>query len=69
LRFESAPGDAALLDVLWSVRGRNEKEVKTGHTMVREPVSGHGYDALAAAHSLPLRTLIRDLAEAVLMME
>ena len=69
LRFESAPGDAALLEVLWTVHGKNDKEVKTGRTMVREPVSGQSYDALAAAHSRALGTLSRDLAEAIVMLE
>ena len=66
LRLESAPGDAAFLDVIWTVRGRSEKDEKTGRTTWREPVSGKSYDALVAAHSRALGQLSRDLAEAIL---
>jgi uncharacterized protein len=69
LRFESAPGDAALLDVIWTVRGKSEKEVRTGRTTVREPAREMGYNALVAAHSRALSTLSRDLAEAILALE
>jgi uncharacterized lipoprotein YmbA len=69
LSFESAPGDAALLDVLWTVHGKREKEVKSGRTTLREPVSEQGYDALAAAHSRALGKLSRDLAETILTLE
>ena len=69
LRFESTPGDAALLDVIWTVRGKNEKEVKTGRTTVREPAREKSYDALVAAHSRALGTLSHDLAEAILALQ
>jgi uncharacterized protein len=69
LRFESAPGDAALMEVIWTVRGKNEKNVKTGRTTVREPVSEMTCGALVAAHSRALGTLSRDLAEAILVLE
>jgi uncharacterized protein len=69
LRFESAPGDAAFLDVIWTIRGKSEKDEKTGRTTWREPVSGKSYDALVAAHSRALSTLSRDLAEAITALE
>jgi uncharacterized protein len=69
LRFESTRGDAALIEVIWTVRGKNEKDVKTGRTTVREPVSGMNDDALVAAHSRALGTLSRDLAETILGLE
>ena len=69
LRFESAPGEAAFLDVIWTVRGKNDQEVKTGRTTLREPVSGQSYDALAAAHSRALGTLSHDLADAILILK
>jgi uncharacterized lipoprotein YmbA len=69
LRFESAPGDAAILEVLWTVRGKTEQTVKTGRTKSREPVPDKSYDALAAAHSRALGALSRDLAEAILVLE
>jgi uncharacterized protein len=69
LRFESAPGDAAFLDVLWTVHGKGKKELKTGRTTLREPLTEKSYDALAAAHSRALGTLSRDLAEAIVTLE
>jgi uncharacterized protein len=69
LRFESALGDAALLDVIWTVRGKSEKDEKTGRTTLREPVPEKSYQALAAAHSRALGTLSRELAEAILTLE
>jgi uncharacterized lipoprotein YmbA len=69
LRFESAPGDAALLDAVWSVHAKSEKDVKSGRTTLREPVSEQSYGALAAAHSRALGALSRDLAETILTLE
>ena len=69
LRFESAPGDAAFLDVIWTVRGKSEKNVQTGRTTVREPLRDTNYAALVAAHSRALGTLSRDLAEAILELD
>jgi uncharacterized protein len=69
LRFESMPGSAALLDAIWTVHGKSEKDVKTGRTTLHEPLSEQGYDALAAAHSRLFGTLSRDLAEMILILE
>jgi len=69
LRFESVPGEAAFLDVLWTVRGKNEKDRKTGRFTRREAVTDSSYDALAAAHSRALGTLSRELAETIRTME
>ncbi len=69
LRFESRLGEAAFLDALWTVRGKSERDVKSGRTAAREVVRDHSCDALAAAHSRALGTLSRDLAEAILILE
>jgi uncharacterized protein len=69
LRFELAPGNGALLDAIWTVRGKNEKAAKTGRSTLREPVSGESYDALVAAQSRALGTLSRDLAQTILTLE
>lgn len=69
LRFDLAPGDSASLDVLWTVRGKSEKDITTGRTTLREPLSGTDYDAMAAAQSRALGTLSRDLAQAIHTME
>ena len=63
--FESAPGDAASLDAVWTVRRMKDGKTETGRTTVREPTQEKGYDALAAAHSRALARLSQDIAAAV----
>jgi uncharacterized lipoprotein YmbA len=63
-RFESTPGEAALLDALWSVRRTKDGASQSGRTTLREASAG-GYDALAAAHSRALAQLSLDLANAI----
>jgi uncharacterized lipoprotein YmbA len=63
--FQSAPGEAALLDAVWTVRRSKDGKSETGRTTAREPVREKGYDALAAAHSRALARLSQDIATAV----
>ena len=64
-RFESAPGEAATLNALWTVRRTKDGRTETGRTTVREVAQDKGYDALAAAHSRALARLSQDIADAV----
>jgi uncharacterized protein len=64
-RFESAPGEAAMLDAVWTVSHTKDGKSQTGRTTVREVASDKGYDALAAAHSRALASLSREIADAV----
>jgi uncharacterized lipoprotein YmbA len=64
-RFESARGDAALVEAVWAVRATAGGAPRTGRTLAREPVQGDGYAALAAAHSRALAKLSSDIAEAI----
>jgi uncharacterized protein len=63
--FESAPGEAAMLDAVWTVRRAKDGKTETGRTTTREAVQEKSYNALAAAHSRALASLSRDIAEAV----
>ena len=63
--FESAPGDAASITVLWSVRPPKLGAPMNGRTVVREPTGGAGHDALVAAHSRALAAVSRDIATAL----
>ena len=63
--FQSAPGEAAMLDAVWNVRRAKDGKGETGRTTVRETVQEKGYDALAAAHSRALARLSEDIAAAV----
>ena len=67
--FQSAPGEAAVLDAVWSVRRAKDGKSETGRTTEREAVEEKGYDALAAAHSRAVARLSQDMAEVVRALE
>ena len=64
-RFDSKLGDAVNVEALWAVRPAQGGVVINGHSAVREPTNGDGYDALVSAHSRALSTVSRDIAEAI----
>lgn len=64
-RFEMTNGEGVGLEVIWSVRRSDGGVPKTGRTVVSEPISSPGYDALVAAQSRALATVSRDLAQAL----
>jgi uncharacterized lipoprotein YmbA len=63
-RFESAPGVAATIDVLWAVRASGHT-LRSGRSVIREPVERGGEEALVAAHERALAALSRDIAAAL----
>lgn len=65
LRFESAPGEAATLESVWTVRSTKDGTIRSGRTTATEPVPDRGYAALAAAHSRALGRLSADIAGAI----
>lgn len=64
-RFDSAPGEAATIELLWSVRPPKSGAPKTGRSVVREPVQGNDNDALVAAHGRALAAVSADIANAI----
>jgi uncharacterized lipoprotein YmbA len=64
-RFDSALGDAATLEVLWTVIVTSGGGATTGRALIREPAGGPDFVALAAAHSRALAALSRDIAAAI----
>jgi hypothetical protein len=68
-RFESMPGESAILDAAWMVRRAKDGRIETGRTTVRETVPQKGYDALVAAHSRAVGRLSQDIATAVRMLD
>jgi uncharacterized lipoprotein YmbA len=64
-RFESALGEAASVDAVWTVTRGRDGTARTGRTTVREPTADKSYDALAAAHSRAMARLSEDIAAAV----
>lgn len=68
-RFESVPGQSAIIEALWSVRRSAEAEPLRGHSLISEPLGeptgSPDYDALAAAHSRALAALSQEIAQAI----
>ena len=64
-RFDSVPGQAALLDAVWTVHRTAGGETRSGRTVAREAVQGDGFEALAAAHSRALAKMSGDIAAAI----
>ncbi len=67
--FRSVPGEAAVLDAVWTMRRAKDGRTETRRTRVREAVQENGYEALAAAHSRALARLSLDIADAVRALE
>jgi uncharacterized protein len=63
--FESAPGNYAAIDAVWSVRRMKDGKVETGRTSARETPAGSGYDELAAAHSRAIARMSEDIAKTI----
>ena len=63
-RFESAPGDAALIDAVWTVVPQKGARA-SGRSVARERVAGKDYDALVAAHGAALAAVSREIAAAI----
>jgi uncharacterized protein len=64
-RFESSPGEAVIVEAVWSLRRAAGGAPKTGRSLVREPVDAAGYDPLVAAYGRALLAVSRDLATAI----
>ena len=69
LRFDSAPGGAATLDALWTVRSAKPEALRSGRTALSEPAQGGGYNALVAAHSRALGKMSTDIATSIREMQ
>ncbi|MYM21825.1 hypothetical protein GTP46_04055 [Duganella sp. FT135W] len=63
-RFESAPGQYALIDAVWSVRLVGSTQVLTCRSVAQETVSA-GYDELVAGHRRAVIRISTDIAKAV----
>ena len=61
-RLESVQGQAATVEAVWTVRKSTGGETRSGRTVVREPVQGQGFEALAAAHSRAVAKMSGEIA-------
>lgn len=64
-RFESVLGEAATVEVLWTVRPPKGGAAKAGRSVAREATQGKDYDALVAAHSRALTAVSGEIANAI----
>jgi uncharacterized lipoprotein YmbA len=64
-RFDSLPGEAAVVEVSWTIRRVDADATVSGRSAVTERVAGGGYDALVAAHSRALATVSHEIAQAL----
>jgi uncharacterized lipoprotein YmbA len=64
-RFESVLGEAATLEVLWTVIVVKGGAATAGRFLLREPAGGPDDDAIVAAHDRALAALSRELAAAI----
>jgi len=64
-RFESSPGEAVIVEAVWSLRRATGEARKTGRSLVREPVDAVGFDPMVAAYGRALHAVSRDLAKAI----
>jgi uncharacterized lipoprotein YmbA len=65
LRLDATPGASVTIEALWTVRLPKQTASVKGHTVANEPVTGPGYDAIAAAYSRAFSTVSRDIAVAI----
>jgi len=63
-RFESAPGQYALIDAVWSLRLVGSTQVLTCRSVAQESV-GAGYDELVAGHRRAIARIGADISKAV----
>ena len=63
-RFESVPGQTALVDAVWVVRSA-AGTILSGRTIAREAPQGQDFEALAVAHSQAIAGLSGDIARAI----
>ncbi len=66
-RFEATPGEAVTVEAAWSLRRTGGGTLKTGHSLIREPVEAGttDYDSLVAAYGRALLAVSADLAQAI----
>jgi len=64
-RFDSIPGDAVVIEAVWTIRNVADGGTRSGRTVAREAVQGEGFEALAAAHSRALANVSGDIAAAI----
>ena len=64
-QFDGQLGNFVLLDVTWSVTGREDKDPVVQTSVIEEPVSTEDHEGLVAAMSRALETLSREIVAVI----
>jgi uncharacterized protein len=66
-QFEGQNGDTVLLNVTWSIRGKDDSALPlhVDRSIIRQPVSGQDYESLVSAYSQAVAELSREVASAI----
>ena len=64
-RFDGRLGGEALLVARWTLYDRDDKDLLTKVSIIKDPSGGEGYDKLIAAQNRTLQTLSREIADAI----
>jgi uncharacterized protein len=64
-RFDSTQGEAAVIDLQWTIRTKNDGAQLSGRTFKREPANGNDFDSLVAAHERALAAVSQEIAAAI----
>jgi uncharacterized protein len=64
-RFDSTLGEAAMLDMTWTLRRVKDGVEQTGRVRAHEAVTGSGYEELVNAHARAIAGVSRTIAEAI----
>jgi uncharacterized lipoprotein YmbA len=65
LHFESQPGEAATVELQWTLRRTRDGAQREGQARIREAVASSSYEAMAAAHTRALNRISVEIAEAI----
>lgn len=64
-RFDSIPGDSAVVEAVWTVTQVASGKTVSKKTAARESAQGSSFEALAAAHSRALTKMTEEIATAI----
>ena len=69
-QFDGRLGEYALLNVTWTITGRQPSNVlRVRHSVIRETVPSEGYEAFVAAKSRVLAALSREMAPEIMAIQ
>lgn len=67
-RFDAVPGDAVVVQALWSIRSTTPQAPLAGQSTSREPLQGSGNEEIAPAFARAMAGVSRDIAAAIAAM-